>query len=124
MLSIHPVLSLNACALLFLKQSWSVICMHLVCQQYLSCCIFSFHTFTLLWSQVSSISSGSSVAGHLETEAPTPASDVAAPKAGSLDILWGSQICLPVNSLDSSSKQVLIVLIAKQPFLCKSHLQS
>ncbi len=53
---------------------------------------------SLLWLQVPSSPSRSSLAGDVGTEGPTPASDAdAAPKAGPLDILWGIQICLPVD---------------------------
>ena len=75
----------------------------------------SVHTLVLLCSQVPSIPSRSSLAADVGTQSPAPTSDIAAaPKAGSLGILWGIQICLPGNNWDFPSNQPLIVLVPKQ----------
>ncbi|KAA6426039.1 MAG: hypothetical protein FRX49_03891 [Trebouxia sp. A1-2] len=64
--------------------------------------------------QVPSIPSRSSLAADVGTQSPAPTSDIAAaPKAGSLGILWGIQICLPGNNWDFPSNQPLIVLLTK-----------
>ncbi|KAA6426095.1 MAG: cdc2-related kinase [Trebouxia sp. A1-2] len=64
--------------------------------------------------QVPSVPSRSKLAADAGTQSPMPTSDIAAaPKAGSLGILWGIQICLPVNNWGFPSNQPLIVLLTK-----------